>query len=102
MSHGSLREDDLENCESDDNSVERVCPTKMGQNDKSVDEHSEENTVVIGKVTSGKMIELGESTRGIELFPRFLPILVAYLHPCCHTETAREAYSRWLVGREEM
>ena len=29
MSHGSLREGDLENCEPDDNSMERVCPTEM-------------------------------------------------------------------------
>ena len=69
MSHGSLREGDLGNCEPDDNSMERVCPTEMGQNEKPVDEHSEENVVVIGEVTSGKMIEVGESTRGIGLFP---------------------------------
>ena len=55
--------------------MERVCPTEMGQNEKSVDEHSEENAVVIGEVTSGKMIEVGESTRGIGLFPRFFPML---------------------------
>ena len=66
MSHGSLREVYLENCQPDDNSIERVCPTKMGHNQKSVDEHSEENAVVASEVTSGKKIEVGESTHGIE------------------------------------
>ena len=32
---------------------------------KSVDEHSEEKAVVKGEVTSGKLIEVGESMRGI-------------------------------------
>ena len=75
MSHGSLREGDLENCEPVDNSMERVCPTEIGHNVKSVDEHSEENAVVICEVTSRKLIDAGESMRGIGLFPRFLPIL---------------------------
>ena len=75
MSHGSLREGDPGSCEPDDNSLERVCPTEMGQNEKSVDDHSEENAVVIGEVTIGKKIEAGESMRGNGLFPRFLPIL---------------------------
>ena len=75
MSDGCLREDDLDNCEPDDNSMERACPTEMGHNVKSVDEHSEDNFVALGDVTSGKTIEMGESTRGIGLFPRFFPIL---------------------------
>ena len=78
MSHGSLREGDLENCEPDDNSMVRVCPTEMGHKVKSVDEHSEENAEVIGLVTSGKLIEVGESRRGIGLFPRFLPSLLSH------------------------
>ena len=41
ISHGSLREGDLENCEPDDNSMERVCQTEMGRKVKSVDEHKE-------------------------------------------------------------
>ena len=75
MGHGPLREGDLENCEPDENSMELACPTEMGYNVKWVDEHSEENVVVIGEVTSGKMIEVEESMRGIGLFPRFFPIL---------------------------
>ena len=57
------------NCEPDDNSMERVCPTEMGQNEKSVDEHSEENAVIIGEVTSGKMIEAGSQRVELDYFP---------------------------------
>ena len=75
MSHDSLREGDLENCEPDDNSIERVCLTEMEHNVKSVDEHSEDNAVALGEVMSAKTIEVGESMRGIGLFPRFFPYL---------------------------
>ena len=68
MSHGSLREGDLGNCEPDDNSMERVCPTEIGQNKKAVDEHSEENAVVIGEVTSGKMNEVGSQRVELDCF----------------------------------
>ena len=99
MSHGCLREDDLENCEPDYNSMKRRCPTAMGQNEKSVDEHSEENAVVIGEVTSGKMIEVGASTRGIGLFPRLFPILsrpITFL--LSHTNGNRSVFT--MLGRE--
>ena len=49
MSHGSLREGDLQNYEPEDNSMERVCPTEMGHNVKAIDEHREANAVVIGE-----------------------------------------------------
>ena len=68
MSHGSLREGDLENCEPDDNSMERVCPTEMGPNEKSLDEHIEENAVVIGEATSGKTIEVGNQRVELDYF----------------------------------
>ena len=74
MSQGSLREGDLESCEPDDNSMECFCPTEMGNNEKLVDEHSEENAVALGEVTIAKTIEVGDSTRGNGLFPRFIPI----------------------------
>ena len=69
MSQGSLREGDLENCEPEDNSMERVCPTEMGHIEKSVDEHSGDNPVALGEVRSGKTIVMGMSTHGIGLFP---------------------------------
>ena len=103
MSHGSLREVDLGNCEPDNNSMEGVCPTEMGQNEKSVDEHSEENVVVIGEVTSGKMIEVGESTRGFGLFPRFFPILsrpITFL--LSHTNGTRSVLAMVGRGRREV
>ena len=103
MSHGSLREGDLGNCEPDDNSRERVCPTENGKNYKSVDEHSEEHAVVIGEVTSGKMIEVGESTRGIGLFPRFIPILsrpITFL--LSHTNGTRSILAMVGRGRREV
>ena len=99
MGHGSLREGDLGNCEPDYNSMERVCPTEMGLNEKSVDEHSEESVVVIGEVTNGKIIEMGESTRGIGLLPRFFPILsrpITFL--LSHTNGTRSVLA--MVGRE--
>ena len=49
--------------------MERVCLTEMGQNEKSVDEHSEENSVVIGEVTSGKLIEVGSQRMELNYFP---------------------------------
>ena len=74
-------------------------PDKDGTDDKSVDEHSEENAVVIGKVKSGKMIELGESTRGIGLFPRFLPILSRLITPLLlHRNGTQSVFT--IVGRE--
>ena len=79
--------------------MERVCPTEMGQNEKSVDEHSKENAVVIGEVTSGKVFEVGESTRGFGLFPRFFPILsrrITFL--LSHTNGKRSVLS--IIGRE--
>ena len=83
--------------------MERVCPTEMGQNEKSVDEHSEENAVVICEVTSGKMIEVGESTRGIGLFPRFCPILsrpITFL--LSHTNGTRSVLTMVRRGRREV
>ena len=74
-SYNFLIENDGENCETNDNSMKRVCPTEMGNNEKSVDEHCEENAVALGKVTSGKTIEVRESTCGIGSLPHFLPIL---------------------------
>ena len=103
MSHGSLGEGDPGKCEPDDNSMERVYPTEMGQNEKSVDEHSEENAVVIGEVTSGKMIEVGESTRGIGLFPRLFPILsrpITFL--LSHTNGTRSVLAMVGRGRREV
>ena len=68
MSHGSLREGDLENVESDYNSMERVCPTEMGHNEKSVDEHSEESDVIIGEVTSEKRVKWGSQRVELDYF----------------------------------
>ena len=99
MSHGSLREGDLENCEPDDNSMERACPTEMGNNVKLVDEHSEHNVVELGEVTSPKTIEMGGSTRGIGLFPRFLPILSRSITSLLsHRYDTRSVFT--MVGRE--
>ena len=99
----SVREGDRGNFEPDDNSIERVCPTEMGQNEKLVDEHSEEHAVVIGEVTSGKMIEVGESTRGIGLFLRFFPILsrpITFL--LSHTNGKRSVLAMVGRGRREI
>ena len=68
-SYDSLRGNYGENCETNDNSMGRVCPTEVGNNEKSVDEHSEEIAVALGEVTSGKKIEVRESTCGIGMFP---------------------------------
>ena len=96
MSLGSLREGDLENCEPDDNSMVRFCPTEMGHNVKSFDEHSEENALVIGEVTSGKMVEVGESMRGI---PCFLPNLSRpFTSLLSHRNGTRSVFT--MVGRE--
>ena len=103
MSHGSLREGDLGNCEPDVNSMERVYPTEMGQNEKSVDEHSEENAAVIGEVTSGKTIEVGESTCGTGLFPRSFRILsrpITFL--LSHTNGMRGVLAMVGRGRREV
>ena len=75
----------------------------MGQNEKLVDEHSEEHAVVIGEVTSGKMIEVGESTRGIGLFLRFFPILsrpITFL--LSHTNGKRSVLAMVGRGRREI
>ena len=74
-SYDFLRKNDGENCEANDNSMKRVCPTKMGNNEKSVNEHCKENAVALGEVTSGKTIEVRESTCGIGSLPHFFPIL---------------------------
>ena len=59
--------------------------------------------MVIGEVTSGKMVEVGESTRGIGLFPHFFPSLsrpITFL--LSHTNGTRSVLAMVGRGRREV